>query len=114
MKLEPGMVLYEPEKTIEHVYFLNGALVSIISTNSEGSTIEIGLVGNEGVVGVPAILGGVAPYRAIVQIGGSALRVRRELAFAGVFGSYFIWMHNTSLVKTTTEATMTVSPRKTA
>ena len=60
MKLEPGMVLYEPEKTIEHVYFLNGALVSIISTNSEGSTVEIGLVGNEGVVGVPAILGGVA------------------------------------------------------
>ena len=78
MKLEPGMVLYEPDETIEHVYFLNGALVSIISANSEGSTVEIGLVGNEGVVGVPAILGGVAPYRAIVQIGGSAFRVRGQ------------------------------------
>jgi len=35
-------------------------------------------------------------------------------AFAWVFGSYFVWMHNTSLVKTETEATITVSPRKTA
>ena len=35
-------------------------------------------------------------------------------AFVWVFGSYFIWMHNRSLVKTETEATMTVSPRKTA
>src|SRR5262249_23173061 len=47
----------------EHVYFLNSALVSIIATRSEVSTVEIGLVGNEGIVGVPAILGGVSPYR---------------------------------------------------
>jgi CRP-like cAMP-binding protein len=76
VRLQPGMVLYEPDERIEHVYFLNGALVSIVSTNAEGSTVEIGLVGNEGVVGVPAILGGVAPYRAIVQMGGNAFRVR--------------------------------------
>src|ERR671931_227461 len=76
--LQPGMVLYEPDETIEHVYFLNRALVSIISTNSEGSTVEIGLIGNEGIVGVPAILGGVAPYCAIVQIGGNAFRVRGQ------------------------------------
>jgi CRP-like cAMP-binding protein len=75
VRLQPGMVLYEPDETIEHVYFLNGALVSIISTNSEGATVEIGLIGNEGIVGVPAILGGVAPYCAIVQIGGNAFRV---------------------------------------
>jgi CRP-like cAMP-binding protein len=78
VRLQPGMVLYEPDKTIEHVYFLNGALVSIISTNSEGSTVEIGLIGIEGIVGVPAILGGVAPYCAIVQIGGNAFRVRGQ------------------------------------
>jgi len=78
VRLQPGMVLYEPDETIEHVYFLNGALVSIISANSEGSTVEIGLVGNEGIVGVPRILGGVAPYRAIVQMGGTALRVRGQ------------------------------------
>jgi hypothetical protein len=38
--------------------------------------VEIGLIGSEGMVGVPAILGGVAPYRAIVQMGGAAFRIR--------------------------------------
>src|SRR2546427_5277755 len=76
--LRAGMVLFEPDEAIEHVYFLNDALVSIVTMNSEGGTIEIGLVGNEGIVGVPAILGGVAPYRAVVQMGGKAFRVRGE------------------------------------
>jgi CRP-like cAMP-binding protein len=76
--LRPGMVLYEADETIEHVYFLSGALVSIVSMNADGGTVEIGLVGNEGIVGVPAILGGVAPYRAIVQVGGNALSIHSE------------------------------------
>jgi CRP-like cAMP-binding protein len=76
VKLRSGMVLYEPDETIEHVYFLSNALVSIISMNAEGATVEIGLVGHEGMVGVPLILGGVAPYRAIVQMGGDAHRIR--------------------------------------
>lgn len=78
VKLAPGTVLYEPDETIEHVYFLTNALVSIISMNSEGSTVEIGLIGYEGMVGVPAILGGVTPYRAVVQMGGEAFRMRGE------------------------------------
>jgi CRP-like cAMP-binding protein len=75
VKLRSGMVLYEPDEDIQHVYFLSNALVSLISMNSEGSSVEIGMVGNEGMVGVPAILGGVAPYRAIVQMGGDAFRI---------------------------------------
>jgi CRP-like cAMP-binding protein len=75
VKLRSGMVLYEPDEDIQHVYFLNSALVSIISMNSDGGTVEIGLIGNEGMVGVPVILGGVAPYRAIVQMGGDAFRI---------------------------------------
>src|ERR1700745_652261 len=82
VRLQPGMVLYEPDETIEHVYFLNGALVSIISTHSEGSTVEIGLGGNEGIVGVLAILGGVTPYCAIVQMGGTAFRVRGQRIYS--------------------------------
>jgi CRP-like cAMP-binding protein len=57
---------------------LNNALVSIVSMNSEGATVEIGLVGREGMVGVPAILGGVTPYRAVVQMGGDAFRIRGQ------------------------------------
>ena len=81
VKLAPGTVLYEPDEAIEHVYFLTNALVSIISMNSEGSTVEIGLIGYEGMVGVPAILGGVTPYRAVVQVGGEAFRMRGEALY---------------------------------
>src|SRR6266487_2477433 len=73
--LPAGTVLYEPDEAIEHVYFLTNALVSIISMNSEGATVEIGLIGSEGMVGVPAILGGVTPYRAVVQVAGEAFRI---------------------------------------
>src|SRR3954464_13445135 len=76
--LRAGTVLFEPDETIEHVYFLKNAMVSIISMNSEGSTVEIGMIGHEGMVGVPAFLGGVTPYRAVVQVGGEALRVRGQ------------------------------------
>src|SRR5215813_7986703 len=78
VQLSTGAVLSEPEEAIEHVYFLSGALVSIVSINAEGATVEIGVVGNEGMVGVPAILGGVTPYRAVVQMGGDAFRVRSQ------------------------------------
>jgi CRP-like cAMP-binding protein len=76
--LPAGTVLYEADEKVEHVYFLNNMLVSIVSVNSEGSTVEIGLIGHEGMVGVPAILGGVTPYRAVVQMGGDAFRVRSQ------------------------------------
>lgn len=76
VKLSAGTVLYEPDEAIEHVYFLTNALVSIVSMNADGGTVEVGLIGYEGMVGVPAILGGVTPYRAIVQMGGDAFRIR--------------------------------------
>ena len=79
--LPTGTVLYEPDKKIEHVYFLNNALVSIVSMNSEGATVEISLIGHEGMVGVSAILGGVTPYRAVVQMGGDAFRIRGETLY---------------------------------
>jgi CRP-like cAMP-binding protein len=78
VSLPTGTVLFEPDEKVEHVYFLNNMLVSIVSVNSEGSTVEIGLIGHEGMVGVPAILGGVTPYRAVVQMGGDAFRVRSQ------------------------------------
>jgi len=75
VKLSAGTVLYESDEVIEHVYFLTNALVSIVSMNSEGATVEVGSIGSEGMVGVPAILGGVTPYRAIIQMGGDAFRI---------------------------------------
>jgi CRP-like cAMP-binding protein len=75
VQLNSGAILCEPDEDIRHVYFLTNGVVSLLSTNSEGATIEIGLIGNEGMVGVPAILGGVAPYRAVVHMSGDAFRI---------------------------------------
>jgi CRP-like cAMP-binding protein len=76
--LKRGAVLSEPDSEIDFVYFPDDALISILSLNTDGSTLEIGLIGSEGMVGVHAILGGVAPYRAVVQKSGVALRMRRR------------------------------------
>jgi CRP-like cAMP-binding protein len=74
--LETGVVLYEPDQKIDYVYFPNDALISILSLSAEGATVEIGLIGHEGMVGLPAILGGVTPYRAVVQMSGWAFRMK--------------------------------------
>jgi CRP-like cAMP-binding protein len=76
--LKHGVVLSEPDSEVDYVYFPDDALISILSLNSDGSTLEIGLVGNEGMVGVHTILGGAAPYRSVVQKSGGALRMRRR------------------------------------
>lgn len=81
VNLTAGSILCERDEQIEDVYFVNSALVSIVSANSEGATIEIGIVGNEGMVGVPAILGGVTPYRAVVQMGGDAYRINGRMIY---------------------------------
>ncbi|MGA2364593.1 MAG: Crp/Fnr family transcriptional regulator [Steroidobacteraceae bacterium] len=74
--LEFGQVLYEPGETIKHVYFPIDCLVSLLTAVDKRRTLEVGMVGNEGMVGMPFILGmGVSGVRALVQGGGDALRI---------------------------------------
>lgn len=54
--LSNRQVLYEAGEPIAQVYFPNKAVVSIITTMEDGSTVEAGLVSNEGMVGIPVIL----------------------------------------------------------
>ncbi|CAG0991281.1 hypothetical protein BURK1_02278 [Burkholderiales bacterium] len=71
-----GQVLYEPRKAIRHVYFPLGCLVSLLTAVDKRRTLEVGMVGNEGMAGMPFILGmGVSGVRALVQGGGDALRM---------------------------------------
>ncbi|MBW4565246.1 MAG: Crp/Fnr family transcriptional regulator [Mojavia pulchra JT2-VF2] len=73
-------VLHRAGESIEYVYFPNWAIVSLISTPEDGSTIEVGLVGNEGIVGIPAALGdNIATTTAIVQIPDSGMRMKASL-----------------------------------
>ncbi|HEY3641248.1 MAG TPA: Crp/Fnr family transcriptional regulator [Xanthobacteraceae bacterium] len=68
--------LYRAGKPIAFVYFPVTGVASIVTTMMDGSAAEVGTVGNEGMVGLPIILGDtVAPNDAYVQVPGTALRM---------------------------------------
>lgn len=76
-----GEVACEPGERRGCVYFPTSAVVSLIYTMEDGDTAEMGLVGNEGVVGVARFLGGdTAPGQAVVQVAGGALRMKAPAA----------------------------------
>jgi CRP-like cAMP-binding protein len=75
-----GDVVYTVGRNIEHVYFPEDAVVSLLATLENGATTEVGLVGREGMVGLTVFLGGAStPERAIVQLAGSALRMKASV-----------------------------------
>lgn len=78
--LESQQILYQAGEPISHVYFPQRSLISLTNLLSDGSTLEVGLVGSEGLVGIPVILGGDrSPQQAIVQIGDQAIRLRSQV-----------------------------------
>ena len=71
-----GEVLYESGATLTHVYFPTTALVSLLYVMEDGSSAEIAVVGNEGIVGISLFMGGGStPSRAVVQSAGDGLRL---------------------------------------
>lgn len=69
-------VLYEPGRPIHHVYFPIDCLISLLTAVDKRRTLEVGMVGNEGMAGMPFILGvGISGVRALVQGSGTALRM---------------------------------------
>jgi CRP-like cAMP-binding protein len=79
MRLKTHHVLHEPGDTLKSAYFCNTGLVSILSVFPDGKSVEVGLVGKEGFIGLPLVVGfRTAPTRAIAQIEGSSFRVDGE------------------------------------
>jgi CRP-like cAMP-binding protein len=71
-----GDVLYEPGQPIDQVYFPGDSMVSLLTLVEDHLALEVGLVGLEGMVGAPLALGiDRSPVRALVQGGGSAMRM---------------------------------------
>lgn len=72
-------VLQHAGVPIEHVYFIEEGLVSVLASADEKGAVEVWLIGHEGLAGSAALLGvRVSPLRHFVQIGGSALRIGVE------------------------------------
>ena len=68
--------LYEASRPIEHVYFPIDGMASLVITTANGSSAEVGTIGNEGVVGLPVCLGErEAPSSVYVQVPGTGLKL---------------------------------------
>ena len=77
VKLAFGEILYESHAQIRHVYFPIDCFVSMLTTVDAGRAAEVGLIGSEGMIGIPMALGvAVSPFRAVVQGGGTAMRLK--------------------------------------
>jgi CRP-like cAMP-binding protein len=86
-----GEVVYERDEQIEYAYFPTSCVLSCLYATRDGSTAEMALIGNDGIVGISSFLGGGAvPHRVVAQIGGHALKVtakalQEEFARGGLF-----------------------------
>ncbi len=79
MELNIGEVLYRAGEVIPHVYFPTGGFISLVAP-IDSTNLEVGLVGNEGVLGITLLLGiDIAPFTALVQGAGTALRIKAPL-----------------------------------
>ena len=91
-----GDVIYESQGQMEHVYFPTTAHVSLLYTMLDGSTAEVGLVGNEGLVGIALFMGGdTTPNQAMVQGAGEAFQMKaasmlEEFKRGGAFQSVLL------------------------
>ena len=80
VELPLGEVLQRPGEPIRFVYFPYGGTVSVTAAMSDGSEAEVGMVGREGLLGLPVALGTRhSPLKAFMQVPGEGVRVRADL-----------------------------------
>jgi CRP-like cAMP-binding protein len=78
--LEYRQSLYRANKPIEFVYFIETGVGSLVNTMRNGEAAEVGTIGNEGVVGLPVVLGDDrAPTSVYIQVPGAGLRMKATL-----------------------------------
>jgi len=76
VRLRLHQVLHETGETIKSGYFLNNGLGSVLTTQPDGKSVEVGLIGNEGFVGLPIIFGFKSSgLRVVTQADATAYRV---------------------------------------
>ena len=77
--LGAGDILFEAGDRIADLYFIESGMASLLSTTESGSTVEVGMVGNEGFVGSALLLKtNRMPYRSMMQIAGEAIKIKAQ------------------------------------
>jgi CRP-like cAMP-binding protein len=73
-------IIYAPNQPIEYVYFPTDGIISLVNVTQNGGIVEAATVGNEGMVGIPVLLGGDKMVgQAIVQVVGDAMRMKVDV-----------------------------------
>src|SRR3954447_5379823 len=86
--------LLEPNSPIEHVYFLEQGIASVVANTPQGRRIEAGIIGREGLTGLPALLGtDRSPHACFVQTPGSGLQIRADDLRRAVAASAALHQH---------------------
>jgi CRP-like cAMP-binding protein len=79
VKLQYKRKLYEADRPIKHVYFVQTGVASLVNTMRNGDAVEVGTIGNEGFVGLPVVFGDErAPSSVYVQVPGTGVRMTAE------------------------------------
>jgi CRP-like cAMP-binding protein len=102
--LPMNRVLFESGERVDWAYFLNSGMASLIAVNSNGNSIEVAAVGNEGMVPVCVLTGPqYISYRCVMQISGSGLKISMKSLrdqFRGILGEQLLgfmqMLHNQS------------------
>jgi CRP-like cAMP-binding protein len=77
LPLPVRLILSKPGASVDYVHFPQSGMVSLVHTLSDGAQIEVGVIGREGFVGIPVLLGAdTSPIEAMVQMPGTALRIQ--------------------------------------
>ncbi|HEY6190368.1 MAG TPA: Crp/Fnr family transcriptional regulator [Pyrinomonadaceae bacterium] len=80
VSLGHGHTLIQPQEPIPYIYFPINALASLVTLLEDGSTVEAGSVGREGMVGVPVLLeAATTPMQTLIQIPGDLIRVKASV-----------------------------------
>ena len=80
VELPNHQILHEPGQKIEYAYFLNHGMISLVVLTSDGRSVEVAIVGHEGMVGTPLAVGlKRGPYRTMIQISASGFRLKSEM-----------------------------------
>jgi CRP-like cAMP-binding protein len=100
-------VLQEAGQPIKYCYFPNTAMVSILNVMKDGKSVEVGLAGMEGFVGLPVLAGyQTSASRAVVQAEGSAFRINANVIWKALHDCEQLLV---SLLRYSQEATMEVT-----